>query len=308
MSKKNIMVDPHPQDAASVAATVATHAPNHQNNPNNSTALPKCFCNWKHCRTYQKTFREYKHATLNGVVKLKFTKGVPKSMAFKAVVERTLHVPQEKRNDWRPEVPEGGASADPNNSNTPTPTGGDYVRYYVARHHFTEALMKQYLADRRAWDWNEPLSLKQAKTFLWSLDRHDIYKDPNVNADNNDEEEEEDLKYMQAPNVPKDQVRDCLRQLKLQVQEQKGKSSTNNHGSGTNGTTTTSPGKGTNKKATAAANHSNSAHTQSTLSTSVTDTLKAFEDVIGHGEPPHLEHENYNEEEASGELLAVKTE
>jgi hypothetical protein len=35
------------------------------------------------------------------------------------------------------------------------------------------------------------------------------------------ESEEEDIVYMQAPNVPKDQVRDCLRKLKLQVQQEK---------------------------------------------------------------------------------------
>jgi hypothetical protein len=45
--------------------------------------------------------------------------------------------------------------------------------------------MKQYLTDRRAWDWNEPLSLKQAKTILWSLDRHDIYKDAAAASDDN---------------------------------------------------------------------------------------------------------------------------
>jgi hypothetical protein len=322
-SKRNLMVD---QDAMSVAATVATHA---HGGAANSTALPKCFCNWKHCRTYQKTFREYKHGTLNGVVKLKFVKGVPKSMAFKAVVERTLHVPQEKRNDWRPEANDGTAAADTNGeSTTPTPaaaTGGagDYVRYYVARHHFTEALMKQYLADRRAWDWNEPLNLKQAKTYLWSLDRHDIYKGPEA-EDSRYEEEEEDVVYMQAPNVPKDQVRDCLRKLKQQVQEEKAArtaaaedkkgSNGNNKSTSNSNHHPNSPGKAHKKGAAPGA--SGSAHTQSTLSTSVTDTLKAFEDVIGHGEPPLHDSATSNttndmdhhHENVPNEELAVKTE
>jgi hypothetical protein len=94
-------------------------------------------------------------------------------------VERTLHVPQEKHNNWRSNDSGGNGNGGENQETE----GDEYVRYYVARHHFTEALMNQYLADRRAWDWNEPLSLKQAKTFLWSLDRHDIYKDAAAASD-----------------------------------------------------------------------------------------------------------------------------
>ena len=90
----------------------------------NSAPLPKCFCNWKHCRTYQKAFREYKHPFFNGVIKLKFTESDLRSMALKSAVDRTLHVDSARRNDWK----EGD-------------NGEPFCRYYVARHHFTEALI-----------------------------------------------------------------------------------------------------------------------------------------------------------------------
>lgn len=196
----------------------------------NVTPLPKCFCNWKNCRTYQKALREYKHPLYNGVIKVKFTKDSHKTMALKAAVDRTLEVEAGKRNDWVDNM----------------------CRYYIARHHFTEALMKQYLADRRAWDWAEPLTMKEAKTLLWSLDRQDVYHSDDEDSEE-DSEKEEDPRYVQVPNVPKEQVRDLLKKLKSQKKKGAGSAA-------------------------------ESVHTQSTLSTSVTDTLKAFEDIIGHQE------------------------
>jgi hypothetical protein len=227
------------------------------NNANTSTAaekanvaipLPKCFCNWKNCRTYQKALREYKHPLFNGVIKLKFIKGDRKSSALKAAVDRTLHVDSGKRNEWKPAAAgEGESSSSPQ------------CRYYVARHHFTEALMKQYLADRRAWDWNDPLSMKEAKTFLWSLDRQDVYHSEDE-AEDDEEDDDTPTRYVQAPNVPKEQVREMLKKIKEEHKKALGAAA------------------GKTKKS------ASSVHTQSTLSTSVTDTLKAFEDVIGHNE------------------------
>ena len=152
------------------------------------TQLPKCFCNWKFCRTYQKAFREFKHPFYNGVIKLKFYEDDPRSIALKESIDRTLHVEANKRNDWKRD----GQTM--------------FCRYYVARHHFTEKFMTHYLNDRRSWDWNEPLTEAQAEEFLFSLDPQDVYVD--------DGEDEGEPRYVQTPNVPKDHVRELLKRLK----------------------------------------------------------------------------------------------
>lgn len=202
----------------------------------NNTPLPKCFCNWKHCRTYQKALREYKHPLFNGVIKLKFLKNDRRSMALKESVDRTLHVDSQKKNDWK------------------MVDGEQTCRYYVARHHFTEALMKEYWQDRKGYDWNEPLTMKQARNLLWSLDRQDVYT-----SDDEASDDAEDIRYVQSPNVPKDKVREMLKQIK----EDHKKAVAAEAASTEQGTVSTA---------------------RSTLSNSVTDTLKAFEDVIGHNE------------------------
>lgn len=221
--------------------------------------LPKCFCNWKHCRTYQKAFREFRHPLFNGVVKLKFVKDDRKSLALKATVDRTLHVDAAKRNEWREAEQEL------------------QCRYYVARHHFTEALIKQYLGDRRAWDWNEPLSMRLAKTFLWSLDRQDVYH----SEDEAEEDEDEDAptRYVQAPNVPKDQVREMLKKLKEESKRQREIPPPPPEPEADPGLDNNQVMKAS--KSPINKSHS-SVHTQSTLSTSITDTLKAFEDDMGN--------------------------
>jgi hypothetical protein len=152
--------------------------------------------------------------------------------------------------------------------------------------------MKVYLNDRRAWDWNEPLTMMQAKTFLWSLDRQDVYVDSEDEDEDDEDEEDEDQEfYVQAPNVPKEQVRELLKKLKEDYK--KGKPSS---GAGaTSATAGAAASAGAPKTKMAAKgpgpavgansqNNNNNTHTQSTLSTSVTDTLKAFEDIIGHQE------------------------
>jgi len=156
------------------------------------TQLPKCFCNWRFCRTYQKAFREFKHPFYNGVIKLKFYENDPRSMALKASIDRTLNVEESKRNDWK-EAPSNGANG----------PSGNYCRYYVARHHFTEKLMTHYLNDRRSWDWNEPLAEEEAAEFLYNLDPQDVYDDGRG-----------ETCFVQTPNVPKDHVRELLKRLK----------------------------------------------------------------------------------------------
>mmetsp|Transcript_45687 Transcript_45687/g.111312 ORF Transcript_45687/g.111312 Transcript_45687/m.111312 type:complete len:829 (+) Transcript_45687:432-2918(+) len=234
--------------------------------------LPKCFCKWSHCRTYQKAFREFKHPLFNGVVKLKFVKEDPRSMALKSSVDRTLHVEPGKRNEWR-EV-----------------DGEMQCRYYVARHHFTEALITQYLSNRRAWDWNQPLTMKQAKNLLWSLDRLDLYQS---------DDEDDDDRYIQAPNVPKEQVRELLKKLKAErtaAAEAAAASKSPNPADDVppvsppreaSGPVPTSPPPM--KKASdfasdmAAAANNTSTRTESTLATSTTDmqdTLRAYEEAL----------------------------
>jgi len=161
------------------------------------TQLPKCFCNWRFCRTYQKAFREFKHPFYNGVIKLKFYEDDPRSMALKESIDRTLNVESTKRNDWK-EASNGDG------------TTSTYCRYYVARHHFTENLMTHYLNDRRSWDWNEPLPEDEAEEFLYSLDPQDVYDDG---------QDDGETRYVQTPNVPKDHVRELLKRLKDQRSE-----------------------------------------------------------------------------------------
>jgi hypothetical protein len=161
------------------------------------TQLPKCFCNWRFCRTYQKAFREFKHPFYNGVIKLKFYENDPRSMALKESIDRTLNVESSKRNDWKEAATNGAPGC--------VPVTSSYCRYYVARHHFTEKLMRHYLNDRRSWDWNEPLNQDEAEEFLYSLDPEDIFDDPEGNGG---------TLYVQSPNVPKDHVRELLKRLK----------------------------------------------------------------------------------------------
>jgi hypothetical protein len=228
--------------------------------------LPKCFCNWKHCRTYQKAFREFKHPLFNGVIKLKFVKTDRMSLALKATVDRTLHVDSAKRNEWR------------------DVDGESQCRYYVARHHFTEALIKQYLGDRRAWDWNEPLTMKQAKNFLWSLDRQDVYHSEDEAEE--DEDDDRPTRYVQAPNVPKDQVRELLKKLKEETKRQK------------DVPPPPPPQEELSQNPKSPSKFTASTHTQSTLSTSITDTLKAFEEDVG----------NRSSRDDDGELAAKDAE
>lgn len=185
--------------------SVGILSPRPQNGTSNAAGpqqpLPKCFCNWKHCRTYQKAFREFKHPFYNGVIKLKFHENDPRSMGLKESIDRCLGVEPSKRNDWKSvgeTIPEGGS-------------GGDrFSRYYVARHHFTELLMRHYLTNRRTWDWNEPLAMEEAQRFLYSLDPSTVYQE---------EGNDESPRYIQVPNVPKEQVRELLKQLKQQKEE-----------------------------------------------------------------------------------------
>lgn len=198
---------------------VAARSSQQQNTPPASAPpapLPKCFCNWKHCRTYQKAFREFKHPLYNGVIKLKFYENDPRSMALKASIDRTLSVESSKRNDWK----EVGPGAMPSHGSVTAmeknePKQADrYCRYYVARHHFTEPHMKHYLSDRRAWNWNEPLPTNQAERLLHHLEDGDVYGDEGPSSSSGTSGDETETRYVQTPNVPKESVRELLKSLR----------------------------------------------------------------------------------------------
>jgi hypothetical protein len=241
----------------------------------NQTALPKCFCDWKHCRSYQKSFRDLKHPIFNGVVKLKFIRDDHKSMELKRVVEQCLSVDSSKRNEWRMEA------------------GVEQCRYYIARHHFTEAHIERFLSDRRAWDWNEPLKAEDAKVFLWKLESEYRYRSENEESESEEEDEDSEetdsededeselasrhhYRFIQAPNVPKEIVRETMKRFKLHKENpsvanppmKARKPTDKKKGSG-----------GTNES------QAGSVTTLPTLPSTVSSTLNQFEEIIGHEEP-----------------------
>ena len=114
--------------------------------------LPKCVCSWKNCRTYQKAYKSYGHSILDGIVKVKFIKGDTASIPLKASVDRTLKVPKEKRQDWKPAK------------------GEELIRYNIARHHFTEAHIQRYCQDPKRYRWTSLFSEAEAKKYLFKLD------------------------------------------------------------------------------------------------------------------------------------------
>eukprot|EP00538_Stauroneis_constricta_P004497 CAMPEP_0119570934 /NCGR_PEP_ID=MMETSP1352-20130426/43864_1 /TAXON_ID=265584 /ORGANISM="Stauroneis constricta, Strain CCMP1120" /LENGTH=832 /DNA_ID=CAMNT_0007620611 /DNA_START=1081 /DNA_END=3579 /DNA_ORIENTATION=+ len=229
--------------------------------------LPRCFCNWKSCRMWQKEFASTNHPLYNGVIKMKFWKDVPKSMALKSAVELTLRVPTEKREDWKP---------------APDDASREYCRFYVARHHYTPQLLEMYTQDRKAWDWSEPLGADEAKRLLH--ERTDPYY-----SEDEDSVDSDDARYVQTPNVPKDKVREASMRWKKELQvmhEQEAAAPapapvppppppavTKDHGA------SSSAQHGT-------ATRAGSQHTQSTLATTVTELNHAMDSMsVSHPSP-----------------------
>ena len=152
--------------------------------------LPKCVCSWKNCRTYQKAYKSYGHQILDGIVKVKFIKGDTASIPLKASVDRTLKVPKEKRQDWKPAK------------------GEEIIRYNIARHHFTEAHVQRYCADPKRYKWTSLFSETEAKKFLFKLD-------PKETMSLGDAE----VYYVQCPNVSKDYVKQQFLKMKAEMEE-----------------------------------------------------------------------------------------
>ena len=153
--------------------------------------LPKCVCSWKNCRTYQKAYRSYGHPVLDGIVKVKFIKGDTASIPLKASVDRTLKIPKEKRQDWKPAK------------------GEEIIRYNIARHHFTEAHIKRYLEDPKRYKWTSLFSAAEAKKYLFKLDPKETLSLGNAS----------DVYYVQCPNVSKDHVKKEFLKMKAEMEE-----------------------------------------------------------------------------------------
>ena len=163
---------------------------NAANNSNMAaTNLPnKCVCSWKHCRTYQKGFHDAQHPVLDGTIKLKFVKDHSASQALKDSIDRVLRVAPEKANDWKPGRKEG-----------------QYViRYYVARHHYTEKHIQKFLADPKGFSFLKPFSVHGAKKYLFTVDPNETFQLPP--AADGSKQQQEPL-YLQCPNVPKEVVK-----------------------------------------------------------------------------------------------------
>ncbi|CAB9519738.1 whole genome shotgun sequence [Seminavis robusta] len=152
--------------------------------------LPKCVCSWKNCRTYQKAYKSYGHSILDGIVKVKFIKGDTASIPLKASVDRTLKVPKEKRQDWKPAK------------------GEEIIRYNIARHHFTEPHIQRYCQDPKRYKWTSLFSEAEAKKYLFK-------QDPKETMSLGDAE----VYYVQCPNVSKDYVKQQFLKMKAEMEE-----------------------------------------------------------------------------------------
>ena len=149
-----------------------------------SAMVDKCVCSWKNCASYQRYFHETGHAVLDGDVKIKFVRNEPEGMALKESIDRNLKVPLVRKDEWK-------AGRLP---------GEEYVRYTLARHHFTEKHMIKYLHDPRNYSFVKPFSLHGAKKYLYSVDMKDTFRG----------EVDGQVFYLQTPNVPKDHVKSLV--------------------------------------------------------------------------------------------------
>lgn len=152
--------------------------------------LPKCVCSWKNCRTYQKAYKSYGHPILDGIVKVKFTKGDTASIPLKASVDRTLKVPKEKRQDWK------------------AAKGEEIIRYNIARHHFMEPHVQRYCQDPKRYKWTSLFSEAEATKYLFKLDPKETMS---LGA--------AEVYYVQCPNVSKDHVKQQFLKMKADMEE-----------------------------------------------------------------------------------------
>jgi len=152
--------------------------------------LPKCICSWPNCRGFQKVYREAQHPVFDGVIKLRFVKNHPASQALKDSIDRVLQVPEAKANDWKPGKREGQF----------------IIRYYIARHHYTERHIQKYLGDPQNFSFLKPFSVHGAKKYLYTVD-------PNETFQFAEAQQQTEALYLQCPNVPKEVVQVSVNEL-----------------------------------------------------------------------------------------------
>lgn len=129
---------------------------------------------------------------MDGVIKLRLSRNNPEHAALKSSIDRTLKVVAAKRHDWKADSSTSGA-------------GGEYVKYTLARHHWTEKHILKYLYDPTNYSFSKPFSIHGAKKYLATVDQRETIK---LEADG-------DLLYLQSPNVPKEVVKAQFMQLKI---------------------------------------------------------------------------------------------
>jgi hypothetical protein len=187
--------------------TTGTCSPpaNHQ-----SSSIPKCMCTWKNCRAYQKAWREANHTIFDGVVKIKFIKDHVESMALKLCVDRLLQVPDHKRNEWK----SSNTTENTSNSNLQQQ---EYMKYVIARHHFTEKHILKHLQDPKSFSFLKPFSIHGATKYLFSVNPMDTIQ----NATDAPAADDDTLLYLQAPNVPKEVVKEEFYRVMEKVKMQK---------------------------------------------------------------------------------------
>lgn len=142
-----------------------------------SVMLPRCICNWKSCRSYMRNFRDSEppHEIFNGVVKMKFKQGDEKSTKLKEAWDRYLQPEDSKRENWK---------------------DGE-IKYHVARHHFTETLIREHLGNKKNWDWTALVAADDAEVWLFELSEEDSCLIPDT----------EEIGYLKVPNVSKQHVK-----------------------------------------------------------------------------------------------------
>jgi hypothetical protein len=212
------------QNSMNNAELTATNHTTQSGLNNNGSSIPKCFCTWKNCRAYQKAWRESNHNIYDGVIKIKFIKGHYESMALKSCIDRILAVPEAKANEWKVSTTTPTATTATTTTTTAngvettqqpqlSPTSQsppEHIRYVIARHHFTEKHILKYLQDPKAFSFLKPFSVHGATKYLYSVNRLDTLqsKDGNNEGSNKDEQGDDTLLYLQAPNVPKEVVKE----------------------------------------------------------------------------------------------------
>jgi hypothetical protein len=171
-----------------------------------SNSIPKCVCGWKNCRVYQKAYREAKHAVMDGAIKLRLSRNDPEQAALKSSIDRALKVTPTKRHDWKTDSrhqqsSQGGGQGGGAAASSP----GDYIKYTIARHHWTEKHMMKYLNDPENYSFSKPFSVHGANKYLYTVDQRETIK---LEADG-------DLLDLQTPTVPKEIVKQHFMNLKI---------------------------------------------------------------------------------------------